>query len=367
MNLKWINKIFGRQSGLSREDISNYKNTSDKKLRHSIELKEASSSFDADAMEGWEAMGYDLNKMKRSDARFQGSSHVGWYLGIGGIVITAAIVTMIYVPSDQDSSDVSITKRTPKKITALLDEQEVTLEQSDIILPDSIYVLTDAPVEKRIEPVVIQEEFKQMKSTYQDQPLPKIEMISLDEMRISEKMKSQTLIRDHSKAKEIYLYNLKLVDYRNYRSKPTVKTKQVVLTGTPASKEGETSTDPITELQEIEIPYVEYLSKTMRKFSIGSYKSALSRFDIILSTYDNDVNANFYSGLCLFNLEKYEAAIDRFLNCRTGKFSNFDEEAQWMTALSYEKLGKQNEANQYFQKIVEQGGFYKKRALAKMK
>jgi TolA-binding protein len=367
MNLKWINRIFGKQPGLSRKDVSNYANSSDKKLRHRIELKESSSSFDADAMEGWEAMGYDMSKMKRLDQSFQASSNVGWYFGVGGIIIAAVIIAVILIPNETSTNLASGANDTTEKITSLLDEQKVTLEQTDIILPDSINALNDAPIEKRIEPLVIQEEFKQMKNTYQDQPLPKIEMIPLDEMRISERLREQKLIRDHSKAKEIYLYNLKLVDYRSYRSKPTVKTKQVVLTGTPASKEGESSTDPISELQEIEIPYVEYLSKTMRKFSKGSYKSALSRFDIILSTYESDVNANFYSGLCLFNLEEYETAIDRFLKCRTGQFSNFDEEAQWMTALSYEKLGKHQEANQYFQKIVDQGGFYKKRAQAKMK
>jgi len=367
MNLNWINKIFGARPPLSRKDIADYGNNPDAELRHEIEMKEASGSFEADAMEGWESMDYDVSRMERLDKRFMNSSKSGWLIGGGALVVAAIVTSALFINSNNNTDNITNDNPSKEKITVLLDEQEVKLEQSDIILPDSINALIDAPVEKRIEPKIIQEEFKQMKNAYQEQPLPQIEMIPLDQIRINTKTVKPEIIKEHKKAKEIYLYDLKLVDYRKYRSKPAVKTKQVVLTGTPANMEGEETEETVSELQEVEIPYVEYLNKTMRKFSRGSFKSALSRFDIILATYRDDVNANFYSGLCLYNLGEYEAAIDRFLACRTSGFSNFDEEAQWMTALSYEKSGKEVEARQYFEKIVAQGGFYKKRAQAKMK
>lgn len=367
MNLEWINKIFGARPPLSRKDISDYGSNPDSETRHRIEMKESSGSFEADSMEGWEAMDYDISLMKNLDKRFLNSSKIGWYLGGGTVVVAAIVTTFILLNTEPNTIQKEPKAENGEKITVLLDDQEVTLEQSDIILPDSISELVDVPEEERIEPKVIQEEFKQMKTTYEDHPLPKIEMLPIDKIRIPIKEASPEIIKEHKKAKEIYLYDLKLVDYRKYRSRPAVKTTQVVLTGTPASKEGEESEDPTSELQEIEIPYIEYLSKTMRKFSKGSFKNALSRFDIILSTYKDDVNANFYSGLCLYNLGQYEESIDRFLACRTSGFSNFDEEAQWMTALSYEKLGQNDKARQYFQKIVDQGGFYKKRAQTKMK
>ena len=64
---------------------------------------------------------------------------------------------------------------------------------------------------------------------------------------------------------------------------------------------------------------------------------------------------------------EYQQAIDSFKDCIYGPFSNFDEESQWMIALCYEKLGKRDQAKKYFQKIVEQGGYYKNQASAKMK
>lgn len=365
MNLRRITNIFGARPPLSREDITAYGKNPDAATQHDVEAKGVSSSFESDAMEGWEAMGYDVTSMQKLDKKFMHSSKAGWYIG-GTIFVAATIATLLLVDF---SGDQTRTPEVPKeKITQLLEEQEVTMEQSDLILPDSIYELNIAPQELQIEPKAIQKEFKDMQTEYKEKTPPLIEMIPLDEIRIPNNIGKPELVKKKTKtAAELYLYDLKLIDYRKYRSRPAVKTKQVVLTGTPASKEGETSEEPTSEMQEVEIPYIEYLSKTMRKFSRGSFKNALSRFDIILATYKDDVNANFYSGLCLYNLGEYEAAIDRFLACRLSDFSNFNEEAQWMTALCYEELGQNDKAKVYFQKIIEQGGFYKKRAQDKMK
>ena len=365
MNLKWISKIFDASPPLNREDITTYSDSSDSMTQHNIEAKQVSSSFEADAMEGWEAMKYDVGVMQSLDKKFMSTSNFGWYMG-GSIVVAAAVVTLFVWNTSTTDLNSQGTEPT-EKITALLDDQEVTLEQSDIVLPDSISEMVEAPQELRIEPKAIQKEFKQMQTEYKVKVPPRIEMIALDEIRIPIKNVEPEIIQTHKTAAEIYLFDLKLIDYRKYRSKPAVKTTQVVLSGVPANKEGEHSEEPVSEMQDVEIPYTEYLSKTMRKFSRGTFKNALSRFDIILTTYGDDVNANFYSGLCLYNLGEYEEAIDRFLACRLSDFSNFDEEAQWMTALSYEELGQTEKARTYFKQIVEQGGFYKKRAQAKMK
>ncbi len=366
MNLKRIYKIFGASPPLSREDITDYGDNPDAATQHRVETKEVSGSFEADAMEGWEAMNYDVGVMKNLDHKFMGSSNIGWYIA-GSVVVAATIVTVVLLNSSPEETKNTQVAQADEKITELLDDQELTLEKTDLVLPDSISEMKDAPVELQIEPKKIENEFKEMQTEYVDKAPPVIEMIPLDKVRMEIRQIEPEVIEKSKSAAEIYLYRLKLVDYRKYRSKPKVKTKQVVLTGTPASKEGKNSEEPVSEMQEIEIPYIEYLSKTMRKFSRGSYKNALTRFDVILETYKDDVNANFYSGLCLYNLGEYEEAIDRFLACRLSVYTNFDEEAQWMTALSYEELGQNDKARIYFQKIIDQGGFYKKRAQSKMK
>lgn len=364
MNLNRLYNIFGKKAPLSRKEISDYGTTSDPSVKHSIDMKDAADPFDADAMEGWEAMNYNVGSMAKLDRKFMKSSSTGWYIG-GSVVFVAAIaILVIYNWADPVAQN-----EAPKveKLTGLLEDQQVVLEQTDVAMPDSITVFENAPKHQRIEVKKMKQEFQEMKSNYEIQLPPRVEILALDKIRITPKNVAPEIIRDHKTATEIYLHDLKLVDYTKYRSKPTVTAKQMVLTGTPANLEGDHSIDVTPEYKDYEIPYIEYLSKTIGRFSSGSYKNALVRFDVILQSYSDDVNANFYSGLCLYNLKQYESAIDRFLNCISGPYSNFDEEAQWMTALSYEKLGNKTQADEYFAKIIEQGGYYKKQASAKMK
>lgn len=365
MNLNRLYKIFGSRPPLSRKDIADYGRSNDPRTKHSVEMKEASDPFEADAMEGWESMSYDVGVMKNLDKKFLKPSNWGWYIG-GTAVVAAAVCTYIALGTNNINSDQPEDSQ-PQKITSLVEGQEVTLEQSDLVLPDSINEMKSAPEAQQVEVKKIQKEFKEMKTSYTIELPPKVEMLPLENIQIGPSLKTPELVREHRSASEIYLHDLKLVDYRKYRTKPAIRTKQVVLTGTPANLEDDGSEDVTPEFREIEIPYIEYLDKTMSRFSRGSYKNALSRFDIILETYSDDVNANFYSGLCLFNLGEYEAAITRFINCTTGPYSNFDEEAQWMTALCYEESGQTDKAKSYFQKIIDQGGYYKKQAIAKMK
>lgn len=364
MNLNRIYKIFGSKPPLSREEIADYGNSTDAQAKHSVEMKEASDPFEADAMEGWESLDYDMSAMKNLDKRFLKGSNWGWYLSS---TIVVAVIVVGFIVLNSESSTIENENPEPKeKITTLLEGQEVAIDQTDVAMPDSINELNEAPKEQQVQIKKIQKEFKDMEDSYLDNIRPKVEMLPLD-IQIQPNTAVPELIRLRKHAKEVYLHELKLIDYRSYRSKPTVKTQQFVLSGTPANMEGEESEPLSSEPKEVEISYIEYLEKTMDRFSRGNYKNALTRFDVILNTYSDDVNANFYSGLCLFNLGQYETAIERFIVCTNSTYSNFDEEAQWMTALSYEKIGNSAKARSYFQKIIDQGGYYKKQALAKMK
>ena len=112
--------------------------------------------------------------------------------------------------------------------------------------------------------------------------------------------------------------------------------------------------------------YIEYIEKTTKLLSKGKFKRALVRYETILKTYPDDLNGNFYGGLCLYNLEDYQSAIHHFRKCIASPFFNFDEESQWLIGNSYEKLGQTEKARSVYQKIVDQNGYYKKQAQAKL-
>jgi tetratricopeptide (TPR) repeat protein len=178
----------------------------------------------------------------------------------------------------------------------------------------------------------------------------------------NEEVKVTSLQKESLVGKEIYLYNMKLLDYRIYRSKPKIASKQMILTGTPANI-GETSdVEETTEWKTVDIPYIEYIDKTMEIFSKGNNKKALARFQLILETYPDDVNANFYAGLCYYNLKEFSSAVKAFALCDDTKFTNFNEEAEWYTAKSYLANGQKSEAKIVFTQIMNSNGYYSSQA-----
>jgi tetratricopeptide (TPR) repeat protein len=100
----------------------------------------------------------------------------------------------------------------------------------------------------------------------------------------------------------------------------------------------------------------------MELFSKGQNKKALARFEVILDTYPDDLNANFYSGLCYYNLNEFSKAINVFAKCQDSNYSNFNEEAQWYLAKSHQAAGNDSQARELFKKIVNEGGYYSAQA-----
>jgi tetratricopeptide (TPR) repeat protein len=100
----------------------------------------------------------------------------------------------------------------------------------------------------------------------------------------------------------------------------------------------------------------------MWMFSKGQTKQSLTRLETVLSTYPDDLNANFYAGLCYYNLQQYGKAIACFNVCLENYFQNFDEETIWYMARSYFAKGDKHIAMDLFRKIKQAGGFYSDKA-----
>jgi Tfp pilus assembly protein PilF len=118
--------------------------------------------------------------------------------------------------------------------------------------------------------------------------------------------------------------------------------------------------------QKIDIPYIGYLEKTMFYMNQRNMKKALARFDVILETYSDDINALFYSGFAFYNLNEFEKSKNKFEEALQSKISNFDEEAIWHLAFSYEKSGETSKAKDLFKTIASSESFYAEMARKKL-
>ncbi len=94
-----------------------------------------------------------------------------------------------------------------------------------------------------------------------------------------------------------------------------------------------------------------------------AYDLALQRFEILLTSYPDDVPLRYYMGLSQLETNNEIAAIESF-RWVTTLSSDFAEPAQWYLALSYLKLDRREECKGVLKKIVASNSSYTKRATA---
>ena len=339
-------------STLSREKIHLYQSTKEEKVKHEIEKDTLENDFDTDALEGWDALSSEGYSMKKLDKKFLPKN----YFTIWGIAfVIGFFITGIYFVYQATGS------ASEKQNSQISKNSQIKVEKTDLVIPTNIEVLVELPKKEQIVAKTIIQDFNQQKSTqskYSEQSNSiEIDPLPISKIEIKDNVPA-AIAKERFQGKEIYLHDMKLLDYRAYRSKPKIASKQMILTGTPANI-GETS--DITETSEwkdIDIPYIDYLNKTMELFSKGNNKKALTRFQLILVTYPDDVNANFYAGLCYYNLKEYLSAILSLEKCLDSKYINFKEESEWYIVKNYLANNDKSKAIELLQNIINNNGYY---------
>jgi hypothetical protein len=372
--LNLLNRLFGPKETLTRDEIDRY--VSDPRAHQATEEKAALDEFDDTALEGWQTSGLDTSSMHQLDQRILGtansSNHWKGKAAIGLLLLIGGAGLLLFWNTDHENNTPPVALLTEET------EQEQEQERSDMELDSEIEQMTEVEATEQVQPEELVTKFAstQRLQREMDRPVTPANDPSTDVPAIDLSPVPQTAIEtpDHTakaliyqSAAEVYLHDLKLVDYRKYRS-GTVKTERMQFSGTPANMDAphHPTTEEIT-WKEVEVPYHDYLEKTMAIFSKRKYKQALQRFETILLAYPDDVNAHFYSALCLYNLGQYARTIDRLGKAYQVEFGNFYQEALWFKALSYEKLNNHQQAQQLFQRIVQEGGFYQAEAKKRLK
>lgn len=359
--------ISGNKTHLSREDIRNYASTSDERVKHAIEMRSNESSFEQDAFEGWEEMNYDPSVMKRLDKKFSSSNFNLFNLSLVSItVVSVGIVIFMLINSSQKQENL-LSNVEPEESNQLT-EMTFTLDEEDVILDEAIEQMSEAKEPEQIKVHAMKQEQKSIDSfnlaLKTSDSIPELIILPSEPL---EEVHTPAPKKSKIKGKEVYLNDFKLIDYREYRSRPEIKTKQLVLSGTSADKENSMSEGQTSEWRDVEIPYIDYIDKTTSLLNRNNFKKVLDRSETILKTYPDDINALFYGGICLYNLKEYEQAIEYFSRVLNGEYLNFDEEALWLIANSFDKSGKKELARSKYKEIVLNGGFYAKQAADRLK
>jgi hypothetical protein len=166
-----------------------------------------------------------------------------------------------------------------------------------------------------------------------------------------------------------YIFDLKITAYENYRNK-VVKVNDVPLHGgvqaqfDNADDQHDAGADqPTTK----EVPLDQYLKEGLLAFREMRYGKCIEKMEVLLQNDSNDVNANFYIGICYVKLElqaKSFAYLDKVL---AAKNNVFHEEADWYEALALIGEGDKDGAKKILTDISSANGFYADKAKDKLK
>jgi TolA-binding protein len=117
----------------------------------------------------------------------------------------------------------------------------------------------------------------------------------------------------------------------------------------------------------VEVTYKDALDKAMRLYKNEKYIDAIQEYDNILAKHPEDVNAQFYYGLCKYHLGQNGAALKKFDSVLKNRQTEFNEEANWYKALTLVEMMSTTAAKELLGNIVKQNGFYKAKAEEKLK
>lgn len=336
------------QSKLTREQLIAYRNGTGEAQRATE--GSVNDAFDQDALDGWSESGLTATSMGRLDRRFRLKKNTPYIIGVSALSL-GVVLTILFWPESQ--------QQLPAK-----QEVKLSMEQSDAIMPIAIDTMEELPASKQITILTLKNTQQEIKQQPESTPVTDIDELPT---QILEPLKLDPIVETpavstQKNAKEIYLHDLKLIDYSQYRSKPTIQTERIVMTGTPADQEKQKKQETEGTVTTVEIPYMDYIDKTMDYVGRGKWKQSLQRLQLILETYPDDVNGHFYAGLCCYNLQQYEDAKQHFATCLQLTFSNFNEEASWYLAQSLLANGEKTSAKELLTVIRDQKGYYAKQA-----
>ncbi len=333
---------------LNKESIGNYIK-GDAKVRNKMERASIDDSFESEALDGWTLEGADLNaidsiKKKLYPKKFGAISF--------SIVFIVFVITSLFVISrnQQDVTSDLLTKNNKSHFQA---KNNLNKHQEKLNIANQL-----------TEPKQIKKDFRAQRkinlAVSSDNNLNKPEETSIERLPVKEIEPIKTEFKPANKAKETYILDFKVLDYRYYRSKPIDK-KIDVLNGTPADQENK-YTNEVEPKYAVEVSYFNFLEKSLHYFEKKKYIEAASRFKEILQTYPDDVNALFYGALCNYNSGEFLEAEKLLLRLEINKFTNFKEESQWYLCLTYKSLERKSLYSKLKEQIILENGFYSKKA-----
>ena len=369
--MKGLENIFNKKQTLSKKEMKDYSSGQlSEKEKRTIEEKILNDEFEQEAMEGFEAHPQAIQEIdqlqQKINHKIQRSSKLWkpyytiFLLGIS-VIVGSVILIDLFKEDDNVTSKLEINKtEIPLNNQIQIKElSDIEIDNSSLLPEEELVIASDVVLST---PITIDNEtnYNSLEMESEVEEILKMKTIEAVKLKASIKLEKGPVLISNITVK--YIHELLTVDYRDLRP-IQINYTNFQLSGLPASSENEQSivlTDaPIIEKK---IPYNEYLRDAMGLFRNNNFKAALKKYKIILEQYPKDLNGLFYGGLCYYNINQLNNAIDHFNECIKHQHNTFQEESYWYKALSYYEQKNDASCKMILEQIIHKKGFYTQKA-----
>ena len=166
-----------------------------------------------------------------------------------------------------------------------------------------------------------------------------------------------------------FIHDLKITEFDKYYRKATIEVREPALKGGVSAQfedEGKQKEDGETETVR-NIPAEKFLNDGLLAFHDGKYGRCIEKMEVLKKFNDKDLNATFYMAVSYFQLDMNAKAIAMFDEVLNAPNNVFHEEAKWYKALALIKNGQTDAAKTLLNEIAAKDGFYKEKAIEKLK
>ncbi|MEN8929079.1 MAG: tetratricopeptide repeat protein [Flavobacteriales bacterium] len=309
--------------------------------------------FLADAAEGFDEFPEAIGTIPP----FESNNSSKMLISLAAFAVLSLAVLFFFNLPDSPTEKIEIAQTITKEDKTIENQEEEIIEvkKSEDETKEVIVPITERntkqkkPVTKEIEPTETAEKDIPKRDYFE---IPKMELNPIEI-----KQKTDYTVKT-AKTKALMYYDFLAIDYSVIYTN-TIPVEQK-LSGTSANQANgkDIGVETGNGSQQQIITYKQQLKKSLFQLKEQNYSLAIENFEIILTHFPQDANAEFYIGYSLFYQKNYAQAISYFDKAMANGFDFFYEDAEWFKANSLENIGKVKEAQKMYRKIKEKGGYY---------
>ncbi len=160
----------------------------------------------------------------------------------------------------------------------------------------------------------------------------------------------------------VFISNLKVTNYRLYYFKQSEAIDLSVNTGVAAQYGSKAEIErPVMNSSNTYLAH-KVIAQAMRLFNSKHIVNCIEELAILYKYNKDDANAQFYLGMCYYQLGKYGIAETYFQKNLDNVNNIFHQESEFYQALCFINLKQTDEGIKQLQTIVNNKGFYSERA-----